>query len=111
MWFLWYMQVHLHVVHGSPEIFGVAESICSARASFSTGIIMGARLTTGCVAAGTSLLGSICERAPLVWPAVWTSSVYCRVEGLVALFEVSREGLVVVLCGAGPIGPCLCVGC
>ena len=31
------------------------------------------------------------------------------VEGLVALFEVSREGLVVVLCRAGPIGPC-CVG-
>ena len=75
--FLWYMQVHLHVVHGSPEIFGVAESICSVRAGFSTGIIMGAQLTTGCVAAGTSLLGSICERAPLVWPAVWTSSVYC----------------------------------
>ena len=33
------------------------------------------------------------------------------VEGLVALFEVSREGLVIVLCGAGPIGPCLCGGC
>ena len=28
-----------------------------------------------------------------------------------ALFEVSREGLVVLLCGAGPIGPCLCGGC
>ena len=28
-----------------------------------------------------------------------------------ALFEVSREGLVVVLCGAGPIGPGLCGGC
>ena len=54
--FLWYMQVHLHVVHGSPEIFGVAESICSVRAGFSTGIIMGAQLTIGCVAAGTSLL-------------------------------------------------------
>ena len=32
----------MHVVHGSPEIFGVAESICSARAGFSTGIILGA---------------------------------------------------------------------
>ena len=27
-----------------------------------------------------------------------------------ALFEASREGLVVLLCGAGPIGPCLCRG-
>ena len=35
----------------TPEIFGVAESTCSARAGFSTGIILGARLTTGCVAA------------------------------------------------------------
>ena len=34
--------VHIHVVHGSTEIFGVAESICSARAGFSTGIILGA---------------------------------------------------------------------
>ena len=33
-------------------------------------------LTTGCVAADTSVLGSICERAPLVWVAVWTCSVY-----------------------------------
>ena len=32
----------MHVVHGSPEIFGVAESICSVRAGFSTGIILGA---------------------------------------------------------------------
>ena len=47
-----------------------------------------------------------------------STDVACRldlqcvlVEGLVALFEVSREGLVVVLCGAGPIGPCLCGGC
>ena len=32
------------------------------------------------------------------------------VEGLVAPFEVSREGLVVLLCGAGPTGPCLCGG-
>ena len=54
-------------------------------------------MTTGCVAADTSLLGSICERAPLVWAAVWTCS-----EGLVAPFEVSREGLVVLLCEAGP---------
>ena len=60
----------------TPEIFGVAESTCSARAGFSTGIILGARLTTGCVAAGTSLLGSIGERAPRMWPAVWTCSVY-----------------------------------
>ena len=60
----------------TPEIFGVAESTCSARAVFSTGIILGARLTTGCVAAGTSLLGSIGERAPLMWPAVWPCSVY-----------------------------------
>ena len=30
---------------------------------------------------------------------------------LVAPFEVSREGLVVVLCGAGPTGSCLCGGC
>ena len=60
----------------TPEIFGVAESTCSARAGFSTGIILGARLTTGCVAAGTSLLGSIGEMAPLMWPAVWTCSVY-----------------------------------
>ena len=60
----------------TPEIFGVAESTCSARAGFYTGIILGARLTTGCVAAGTSLLGSIGERAPLMWPAVWTCSVY-----------------------------------
>ena len=58
-------------------------------------------LTTGCVAADTSVLGSICERAPLVWAAVWTCSP----------FEVSREGLVVLLCGAGPTGPCLCGGC
>ena len=27
-----------------------------------------------------------------------------------APFEVSREGLVVLLCGAGLTGPCLCVG-
>ena len=60
----------------TPKIFGVAESTCSARAGFSTGIILGARLTPGCVAAGTSLLGSIGERAPLMWPAVWTCSVY-----------------------------------
>ena len=59
----------------TPEIFGVAESTCSARAGFSTGIILGARLTTGCVAAGTSLLGSIGERTQLVWLAVWTCSV------------------------------------
>ena len=76
MCFFFPPQVHLHVVHGSPEIFGVAESICSPRAGFSTGIILGARLTTGCVAAGTSLLGSICGRAPLVRPNVWTCSVY-----------------------------------
>ena len=76
MWFCFPPQVHLHVVHSSPEIFGVAESICSPRAGFSTGIILRARLTTDCVAAGTSLLHSICERAPLVWPAVWTCSVY-----------------------------------
>ena len=80
VWFLWYMQVyiHVHVVHGSPKVFGFAESICSARAGFCTGIILGARLTTGCVAAGTSLLGSICERAPLVQCVL--------VEGLVAPF-------------------------
>ena len=77
-------QVHLRVVHGSPEIFGVAESICSARAGFSTGIILGARLTTGCVAAGTSLLGSICERAPLVWPACCLDLQRVLVEGQVA---------------------------
>ena len=59
----------------TPEIFGVAESTCSARAGFSTGIILGARLTTGCVAAGTSLLGSIGERTQLVWLAVWTCNV------------------------------------
>ena len=28
-----------------------------------------------------------------------------------APFEVSREGLVVLLCEAGPTSPCLCGGC
>ena len=74
--FLWYMQVHLHVVHGSPEIFGLLNPFAVRGAGFSTGIIMGAQLTTGCVAAGTSLLGSICERAPLVCLLSGTSSVY-----------------------------------
>ena len=46
----------------------------------------------------------------MVWAAVWTCSVVL-VEGLVAPFEVSREGLVVLMCGAGPTSPCLCGGC
>ena len=32
----------VHVLHGSPEIVGDADSICSLRAGISTGIILGA---------------------------------------------------------------------
>ena len=32
----------VHVVHGSPEIVGDADSICSLRAGISIGIILGA---------------------------------------------------------------------
>ena len=63
------------------------------------------------MAAGTSLLGSICERAPLHGVGCCVDLQCILVEGLVAPFEVSRDGLVVLLCGAGPIGPCLCGGC
>ena len=31
----------VHVVHGSPEMVGDADSICSLRAGISTGIIVG----------------------------------------------------------------------
>ena len=31
----------VHVVHGSPEMVGDADSICSLRAGISTGIIWG----------------------------------------------------------------------
>ena len=62
------------------------------------------------MAAGTSLLGSICERGPI--GVGCCLDLQCiLVEGLVAPFEVSREGLVVLLCEAGLTGPCLCGGC
>ena len=101
------MQVHLHVVHGSPEIFGVAESICSARAGFSTGIILGAHWLCG----SWYFLAGLHLREGSTGVACCLDFQCVLVEGLVALFEVNREGLVVVLCGAGPIGPCLCGGC
>ena len=48
----------------------------------------------------------------LNWCGLLSGLAVCvLLEGVVALFEVSREGLVIVLCGAGPIGPCLCGGC
>ena len=56
------------------------------------------------MAADTSLLGSTGVGCCLDLQCV-------LVEGLVAPFEVSREGLVVLLCGAGLTGPCLCGGC
>ena len=52
----------VHVVHGSPEIVGDADSICSLRAGISTGIIVGA----------TSLLA--------VWGSAGTELLYVQPE-------------------------------
>ena len=47
----------VHVVHGSPEIVGDADSICSLRAGISIGIILGATPLLAVWGSGGSLAG------------------------------------------------------
>ena len=70
------LLVHVHVVHGSPEIVGGADIICSLRAGISTGIIVGA--TSLLAVWGSDDLSARGRVSPL---ALWTLAPLTRLAG------------------------------
>ena len=66
----------VHVVHGSPEIVGDADSICSLRAGISTGIIVGAKSLLAVW--GSDDLSARGLVSPL---ALWTLAPLTRLDG------------------------------
>ena len=67
----------VHVVHGSPEIVGDADSICSLRAGISIGIILGATSPPGSVGSD-DLFGERGLVSPL---ALWMLAPLARLAG------------------------------